>query len=222
MPLHRLLHRPLICPLILAVGLSAAHAQTAWDETVSGDFSNAGLSPTSVSLQLGSNLVKGATGRIAGVVDRDYFSFTLPAGWQLDTLTVLPGTGFAGSSPVGFMGVQAGPQVTVNPTGGSATGLLGWLHYSENDVGTDILGLLGIGFGASGFVTPLPAGTYSFWVQDTATGSAPYNFDFSVSAVPEASSAGLLLAGLAAGMGWRSLRLPRRRLHNNKPTCPPV
>lgn len=180
---------------ILGLAQPAVHAATtAWDESVSGDFANSGLAPTVVSLVPGSNLVRGFTGR-SGTVDRDYFRFELPAGWQLDTLTVLPGSTFLGVSAASFIAVQAGPQVTVNPTGGSAAGLLGWVHYSENDIGTDILGLMGIGPGSTGFVTPLPAGSYSFWVQDTGSGVAEYRFDFSVSVVPEPASGALLLAG---------------------------
>jgi hypothetical protein len=194
--------------LVCALALSAAQAttRTAWDEAVSGDLSNAGTSPTAVTLLPGSNLIRGVTGRSGGVVDRDYFSFTLPEGWQLDTLTVLPGTTFVTASDAGFIAVQAGPQVTVNPTGGSPEGLLGWLHYSQNDMGTDILGLMGIAFGASGFVTPLPAGVYSFWIQNTSTGVSAYNLDFAVSVVPELPAVALLAAGLAGLGGLRKLR----------------
>lgn len=93
--------------------------------------------------------------------------------------------------------MQAGTQVTVNPTGGSAAGLLGYRHYNANDMGTDILPSIGASPGASGFVGSLQAGSYAFWIQETATGSVSYNFDFGVSAVPEASTSLLLLAGLA-------------------------
>ena len=191
--------RLLLCAFVSAAVMSGAQAATAWDEAVTGDLANVGTSPTGVSLGLGSNLVRGTTGRsAAGVVDRDYFTFTLPVGWQLDSLTMLPGTTFLGPSGLGFIGVQAGTQVTVNPTGGSATGLLGWWHYNVNDMGTDFLPSVGAGPGASGFVGSLPAGSYAFWIQETGTGSAAYNFDFGVSAVPEASTSLLLMAGLAA------------------------
>lgn len=195
--------RLLFCLLTCVFCINAANATTAWDESVSGDFANQGNSPTTVTLSMGQNVIRGLTGRSAGVVDRDYFSFTLPAGSQLDTLTVLPGTTFIGPSGVVFIATQAGPQVTVSPTGGSPTGLLGWLHYSENDLGTDILGLMGIGFGADGFTTPLPAGVYSFWIQDTATGSAAYGLDFGVSAVPELPTLVLLVAGFGA-LAWQT------------------
>ncbi len=199
-------HCLLLCGLASAGVIPAAQAATAWDEGISGDLSNLGMSPTAVTLQLGTNIVRGTTGRSGGVVDRDYFSFTVPEGWQLDALNVLPGTTFITVSDLGFIAMQAGPQVTVNPTGGSATGLLGWVHYSQNDLGTDILGLIGIGFGGSGFATPLGSGVYSVWLQDTATGTAAYNFDFRVSAVPEPASTALLLAGLTALAGLRARR----------------
>lgn len=189
----------LLLALCLAGAVSSTQAATAWDEAASGDLANVGTSPTTVSLVLGSNLVSGSTGRsAAGVVDRDYFTFTLPAGLQLDALTVLQGTTFLGPSSLSFIGVQAGAQVTVNPTGGSATGLLGWWLYSENDIGQDILPQMGLAFGAVGFAGPLPAGNYAFWVQETGTGTADYRFDLNVSAVPEPAGALLMLAGLAA------------------------
>jgi len=205
--MHHLLARLVLAlPALLAAGAAGAQANVAWDETAQGDFAGSGLVPTAIALGQGSNLVLGSTGRTAGVVDRDYFSFTLAAGTQLDSITVLPGSSFLGTGAASFIAVQAGPQVTVNPTGGSPEGLLGWVHYSENDVGTDILGLMGIGPGAIGFAGPLPAGTYSFWVQDTGTGVANFRFDFAVSAVPEPAGWALALAGLAGVAGWRARR----------------
>ena len=186
---------------------SAAQAATAWNESVSGDLSNVGTAPTGVNLVAGSNLVLGATGRnTSGVVDRDYFTFTLPTGFQLNALNLLPGSTFLGPESISFIAIQSGPQVTVNPTGGSAAGLLGWWLYSANDIDTDILQLMASSPGAVGYVGALPAGTYSVWVQETGTGVANYNFDFQVTAVPEPATAASLLAGLAA-LGW----LARRR-----------
>jgi len=183
--------------LCCAALVSSAHAVTAWDESASGDLSNAGLAPTALALVPGSNVVAGTTGRSGGVVDRDYFSFTVAPGWQLEALTMLPGTTFIGSSSFSFIAVQAGPQVTVSPTSASPVGLLGWWHYSANDLGTDILPSLGTGPGATGFAGPLPAGSYAFWIQETSNGSPAYRFDFQITPVPEPTAAWLFGVGLA-------------------------
>ncbi len=199
---------PLLRATLLACVLvagTAAQAATVWNEAVNGDFSNLGASPSLLALAPGSNLVMGTTGRVNGVVDRDYFRFTLPPGQQLDTLTVMPGTVALGLSALSFIAVQAGTQVTVNPTGGSPAGLLGYWHFGENDIGFDILGVMSVSQGAIGFNSPLPAGDYAFWIQDTGNGTATYHLDFGVSAVPEAASAALWLAGLAV------LALPRHQ-----------
>jgi hypothetical protein len=151
---------------------------------------------------LGSNQVFGTTGRTAGVVDLDYFTFTVPLGQLLTGITILPGT--AGLGPLGdaFIGMQAGSQVTVLPTATDATGLLGWFHYDSSDVGTNILPLMATsGFGSSGFTPPLPEGSYSFWVQELSTGTAPYGFNFTLATpgprTPEPASLAMLLSGLA-------------------------
>jgi hypothetical protein len=142
------------------------------------------------------------------VIDRDYLTVTVPAGQLLQSLWVLPGTSSLGLSAVSFIGVQAGPQVTVNPSAASAAALLGWWHYGENDVGTDILELMGTGAGAIGWFGPLPAGTYSFWIQDSGTGTASYRFEFGVAVVPEPASWALMLGGLA----WLGSVAARRRV----------
>lgn len=195
---------------LLAAGLlSAAQANTVWNEAVDGDLSNQGLQPTAVTFASGSNVVLGTTGRDGnGVVDRDYFTFTLAPGWQLDALVLLPGSTFLGGADASFIAIQAGPQMTVDPVGNSASGLLGWWLYNGNDIGEDILQLMGSSPGAIGFFGALPAGSYTVWVQETDVGVANYGFDFQVSQIPEPASALLLLAG-AAGLGWRLRRAGR-------------
>ena len=191
---------------VLAAGLCAsAQAATAWDETVSGDLANLGAAPTAVTFGLGSNVIRGTTGRdAAGVVDRDYFTFTVAAGWQLETLTLLPGSTFIGGAAASFIGMQVGPVMTVDPTSGSATGLLGWWLYNENDIGNDILQQMGSSFGAVGYTGALPAGAYTVWVQETGTGVAAYGFDFAVTQVPEPATVLLMLAGVVGlGLGLR-------------------
>jgi hypothetical protein len=185
-----------LLPLVLLALLFGLHsridAATVYDEGVSGDLSNSGLSPTVLTLAIGSNQVFGTTAGVAGV-DRDYLTFTVPSGLLLSSLFVLAGTTPSG---VSFIGVQAGTQMTVPPNSSDATGLLGWRHYSQSDVGTDILDDMGIAsFGSTGFVPPLGAGSYTFWIQEFNVSS--YGFDFTLTQVPEPGTYAAVLIGLA-------------------------
>ncbi len=193
-----------LCALTGALCLASAPAGagTAYDEAVSGDLANSGLAPTTITLAAGSNLVSGNTGNVGGV-DRDYLSFTVPAGMQWVGLTVLQGTTVLGTSS--FIGVQSGAQVTA-PVGGPATDLLGWTLFAPADIGSDILARIGTGAGAIGFSAPLGAGSYAVWIQETAAGSSHYGFDFVLAAVPEPASYALLGAGLLVLPAWRRLR----------------
>jgi PEP-CTERM motif len=191
------------CAVCSTVFIASAHA-AGYDETTSGDLSNNGLAPTFVSVAAGSNLVTGVTGRPGNGggtgTDRDYFTFTVPAGYMLSTLKVQPGTAALGT--LAFIGIQAGAQLTV-PTGGPAVDLLGWSHYNADDIGSDILARIGTGGGSIGFVGALPAGSYSVWIQEFNPGVAPYGFDFTLAAVPEPATA---LLGLAGGAALLALR----------------
>ena len=193
-----------------------ATAATVWDESVNGDLSNDPLLPTTLTLAPGPNDVIGQAGGAPGPdalapFDQDFFTFTIPAGYELRSLTpvrlhlsTLQGDEFA------FIGIQGGAQIThgVSPPsfGGDAKGLLGWLHVPASDQGADILPAMGAaGNGATGFTGPLGAGRYSVWVQDDHPLSYDYSFD--VAAVPEPSAWGMMLVGF----GWLGLAARRRR-----------
>jgi len=185
--------------LVAATAAIAGPALAAgWDEAVDGDFSNDGLVPTAISLQPGITDVLGATGRAVtgGPVDRDYFTVVVPAGFVLESLVLKDGVSVVGGGS--FLGLQAGSQVTVSPTGNSAAGLLGWTVYTVDNIDSDLLFTMSFpALGSSGFDVPLPAGTYSFWVQETGVGTASYHFALSMAAVPELPPALGLLGGLA-------------------------
>src|SRR5262249_34295553 len=143
----------------------ASQAGVIYNESVSGDLSNSGLAPTAVTVALGSNTLFGATGNPGTGTDRDYFTFTVPNGLLLTSITVLPGTVSGGA--LSFIGIQAGPQVTLPTNTQTAAGLLGWWHYSPIDINQNILGEAGIpANGSIGFTGSLGPGTYSFWIQD--------------------------------------------------------
>lgn len=192
-----------------AIGVgSTLNAQVVWNEAVNGDLANSGLTPTVVRLGSGSNTIFGVTGNPgsgAAGTDRDYFTVTVPVGLQLSALSVLPGTVAGGLS---FIGLQAGTQVTLPANAASAAGLLGWLHYSTADAGSDILARMSISAnGSSGFTAPLGAGDYAFWIQDFNRGAFNYGFDLQLVAIPEPACAALALAGLCA----LTARLRQRR-----------
>jgi hypothetical protein len=196
--------RFIVCSVVmtLAVGLgSSAFGGTLWNSAVDGPLSTSGLAPTALGpLTVGSNDVFATTGSSpTGVVDLNYFVITVPTGFALGSITELPGTEVGGS--LSFIGVEAGPQVTVSPNATSAAGLLGWWHYGPADINTNILPLMGIpSDGSSGFTPPLGPGQYSFWVQELSPGTFPFAFDFglvSTASVPEPETFTISLIGLA-------------------------
>ncbi|MEF7613180.1 PQQ-dependent sugar dehydrogenase [Aquincola sp. MAHUQ-54] len=177
--------------LVLAAlaGAAGAQAAVAYDEAVDGDLSNSGLAPTAVTFALGANDVRGSSGiTTPGDAWLDYGRFVVPAGALLTRIEVLAGTAGAEGGAL-FFGLQAGAQVTVSP--GPYAGqeaLLGWNHFSANDVGSTLLGPQ----------LPLAAGSYAFWIQDFDFEAAPYALRFTVAAVPEPPAWMTALAGLAA------------------------
>jgi hypothetical protein len=96
----------------------------------------------------------------------------------------------------------------VDPATSTAAGLLGWKVYTLADRNTNILDDMAIaGNGATGFGGTLGPGDYTFWVQELATGSFGYRFNFVVSPVP--LPAALWLFG--SGLGVLSLLRVNRR-----------
>jgi hypothetical protein len=201
------------CGVALMMGGGLARGSVIYDESISGDLSNSRLAPTALTVALGSNEVLGTTGKNANtlIIDRDYFTFAVPQGMLLAGITVLPGTQTLGPLGDSFIGMEAGPQVTVLTSATTAAGLLGWDHYDTGDIGNNILPDMGAaGLGATGFISPLPAGTYSFWVQEASVGTVSYGFDFTVTAAPEPRSWTMLLAGSALMMLYVSRRAAMR------------
>jgi hypothetical protein len=177
----------------LSLVASPLHAQVAYDESISGDLSNDGLNPTTITLQDGWNNIMGTTGRTGATVDRDYFTFTVPTNHIVSGFDELAGTQVGGA--VSFLGLEWGPQVTSGTNPASAAGLLGWTHYSATPTNIDLLPLLQIpSDGSSGFSGPLEAGTYSVWIQDFNPAPINYGFSVQLSSVPEPSTYGIFAA----------------------------
>lgn len=101
--------------------------------------------------------------------------------------------------------------MTVSTAATTAAGLLGWDHYGTEDIGVNILPLMGTSdMGSTGFTGPLPAGTYSFWVQEASVGTVNYGFEFTVA--PEPASWTMLLTGMVALVGKTASRAARSGL----------
>lgn len=194
------LTRLLAAALLPAFAALPAHALTVWDEATDGDLSSVALDPTPLLVADGENKVLGSVGNAGSGVDRDYFSFVVPTGYLLSSITLLDAS-VSGSSS--FIALQAGPQVTVTPSGAGIEALLGYAHYGNDLVGQNLLEHILL----AGHTAPLAAGTYSIWVQETG-GPASYALDLHLTAapVPEPGTWAMSLAGLA---GWAVLR--RRR-----------
>jgi len=190
-----------------------ARAAVIWDEAMNGPFGDFDHQTQLGPFAAGDNEIRGVVGQTsAGVFDRDYFSFSVPAGLGLTGLIVVDATS-AGPLGISFIGIGAGTAITVGPvpTPPDASFLLGWRHYSPDDIGSDILGEIGApmpSMGAAGFAPPLlgPA-DYAVWIQETGLcTTCTYDFDFVLSAIPEPASGAVVLAGLALLAGLRRHR----------------
>lgn len=170
-----------------------------YDEAVDGDLSDDWLAPTQLpAFGLGLSVVTmSVVDSNETFGDRDYFTITIPAGFQLNSLDLLF-LDANGGDDIAFIGVQAGDQVTVDPLFPNPAPLLGFALTQQSDVGTDIQELL---VGEAN--TPLGPGQYSFWVQQTGQDLTTLSLGFNVGIIPTPGTLGL--AGLA-GLG-----LMRRR-----------
>lgn len=176
-------HAPLqfTCCLSTLLLLASAPATLAADyaETANGDLSSDRLAPTPFLLSIGANTLAASTA--SG--DLEFFTAQVPAGVQLNRLTL---DSYVSDDIRAFMGVVAGSTFPTDPNTTSASELLGYTHLGPIDtpIGADFLPTLGSAFQAQGFVPPLPAGNYTFWIQQFG-GDTAYSMTFSAGLVPE-------------------------------------
>lgn len=201
--------RPLFrAAFVLVTGLALrAPAVVVHEEILHGELSGEGGAPTPLVFGLGSNEIVGTMGAGAMGLDADFFRFTIDPGLVLDSIEV----------------------VALAPVSGSLGELGAWLALAEGTTiatffpldhlsnalvrpGDDALAKLADGAefgGAPGFATPLGAGTYAVWIQETA-GQVDYHLDFAVAAVPEPASTTTLLLGLTLLAARRRAGVPGR------------
>jgi len=181
-----------------ALLLATAAQANNWIEATDGDLSGNRLAPSSLALSVGDNSLTGTT--IAG--DLDYLTVTVPVGYTLSQINLVS---YVSTDDLGFLGMQAGSTFTQPPTGTDVTQLLGWTHFGGTpplSFPIAYLNTLGTAPGAIGFTGPLPAGPYTFWIQQVNSPLVSYGWNFVVAgAAPEPASAGLVLLGLTGLLG---------------------
>ena len=169
---------------------SGAQAAVIWNEAVNGDFSGDRFNPTALTVSLGSNQILATTGDS----ELDFYTIHLDAGEQLSQIIV----NAYGNQDTSFIGMTTGTTFSVDPDMPDITALLGWTHFGPTNVGSDILPIMGSGFlGSQIFTGPLPAGDYSFWMNQFNE-PTPYTLDFVVPPVPEPATMAALGLGVAA------------------------
>jgi len=224
--MYRALHLQFYLLTAALVGLTSSQATAGFTfiESIHGEFSTESSAPTPFGIATpGSNVVMGAVGNL----DADIFSFVIPTGFRLDSILL---TSFSTSAPSARMFAALAEGDTFpysfdeinsleNPPDLSLTmgaGLIG-ARFSDSQggffgagVGDDILTFFGgpNRLGGTGFSTPLPAGTYTMFIQETGPISN-YGLSINVAAVPEPSSAALMSLIVLGGSFYRrrALRL---------------
>jgi hypothetical protein len=197
----------------LAASATVSQASVLWNETSSGDLSNNQAAPNAFTLSLGTNSVIGSVGTPD---NQDWIALTVPAG---DVLSSLILAAYTSTDAQGFTGVQSGSSFVGSIF--TQSNYLGYCHFGTGaqngslpatDLRNhDLLPIMadnsptGTSPGAQGFTPPLPAGTYTFLIQQTGSAPTAYQFDYNVSVAPEPS--GLLVTAL----GSAALLVMRRR-----------
>ena len=199
------------CALLIGCLAASATAHAAiYDETANGDLSDNRLSPTLFAIGTGANSISGFTE--AG--DLDYVTFTVPVGWNLSSIFHRT---YVSNDFRAFIGLQEGSTFTESADAPNPANLLGYRHIGIETVNSEIIDDLATSNlstpPAMGFVGPLGAGNYTFWIQQTGAGSA-YAFDLMLTPVPEPQQWMLMLAGaLLLASRARKLKIPSLRCH---------
>jgi hypothetical protein len=139
-----------------------------------GDFSGTTTAPTSVSLGTSN---KSLLGSVTGGSDSaDYLTFTVPAGYRLDAITL---RAYQSTDSVAFIAIDQGATWTAAQ---DTSAMLGWSHFGGGgDVGTDLLAKANVAGGS------LAAGTYTVWVQQLGAATT-YGLEFELTALPNGST----------------------------------
>lgn len=162
----------------ITVFSSPLFSDVIFDEGASGDLSGNLASPTPLDVMIGDNTVIGQVGENGNTgatdgSDADYFTVVIEMGELLTSINVDSRSG-AGQSFFAYTTAAAFNGQTGSDIDGQVL-----FNNSSGEVLDNLTGGL----------TPLGPGTYSFWVQETASTTVDYSFTLTVaSAVPEPTS----------------------------------
>lgn len=146
-----------------------------YDEATDGDLSGDRLSPTQLTLVDGGNTLTATSVR----GDVEYVTVTVPDNRKLEAILL---SSYDSTDGVAFAAFQAGMTFTepVTPSSIILSNLLGYSHFGtdSNRIGEDILDNLRETPGSAMFGASLPAGTYTFWLQQTGVTTTTYALNF--------------------------------------------
>lgn len=190
---------PFIAAILAAVPM--ANADIVYDET-GRDLSGDRFAPTLILIHPGDNTLIGiidgddGTGRI----DRDYYTFTVPAGHHLAEIRL---NDYLSVDFAAFYGIQPGTVFPDDPETVRPGDLLGWTLFGPNQVGDDLLPLMG----ANGqtFTPPLPSGDYAFWCQQLDN-YTEYAMTFVVEPVPSPGACSMVVCLVGGAVARRRRR----------------
>jgi hypothetical protein len=179
-------------------------ASVIWNSATNGALSENPAVPTAFTLSPGTNSIISVVGGGSGEtgINQNWVNVTVPAGFDLSNYVL---AAYSSTDAQGFTGFQAGTSFAGGESAVNTTAsYLGYTHYGTgatngtlpptNLVGDDLLPLMAnpsLSPGATGFTPPVPAGSYTFLIQQLGA-TTNYQFDFDVAAVPEPSSLGLI------------------------------
>ena len=217
--------KTLFCAAICVLLATALAKATIYREAVSGDLSDDKTTPTALTLTPGFNLVSGTVAGFpifGGTDPQDWVSFTIPAGYVM--ISYVNAKYVAGDGQ-GFTGFHSGSSFP----GGmdsefDAANYTGYAHFgtaaqnpdmnptTSSTVGVNLLPLMAdqnFAPGTTNPTFPLPAGTYTFLIQQGDPTPTHYQFNMTLRpvAAPEPGSSLCLL-----GIGSLGLLALRRRL----------
>ena len=178
-----------------------------FDEAVDGEITDDPTNPLALDLANGSNVLNGTV--VVG--DIDYVTVHVPAGHVLSALDLLS---FESEDNVSFVGIQEGTVFTEPPVDTNPANLLGFILIGEQVEGTNILPAIGAAEGAQGFTGPLPAGDYTFWIQQTTEETVDYSLDMIVTPVSSVPATGSLTVTMTNTSDSQPMTPPVVVLHN--------